>query len=115
MKTLKALHIAVFLVALLPAFAQAQTVSYNWYFETENSSFAMRACCPDGNTCSGYFLSSGTHLSCSQPGNARVHSPDGNTSFQVSPSSCGSTSNITRITIRYDQGTGYYSYTTGCL
>ena len=115
MKILRALSVAAFLITLLLASAQAQTVSYNWYFETENSSFAMRACCPDGNTCSGYFLSSGTHLSCSQPGNARVHSPDGNTSFQVSPSSCGSTSNITRITIRYNHDTGNYGYTTGCL
>ena len=113
MKILRALKVAAFLVASFPALAQGN--SYHWYFETENSSFAMRACCPDGNTCSGYFLASGTYLSCSQEGNARVHSPDGTQSFQVNQSSCGSTSNTTRITIRYNHNTGNYSYTTGCL
>ena len=105
------LKITAFLLAMFPAFAQAS--SYDWSFETADASFYMRACCPGGNTCKWFFFS-GTFMSCSEQGNARVHSSDGATSFQVYPSSCESTSNRTRITVRLDQDTGNYSYTTGC-
>ena len=110
MKMLKALKVTASLIALLPALAQAN--SSNWYFEIENANFFMYACCPDGNTCTSNFLSSGTFLYCSQSGNARVHRSDNTFSFQVYPSSCPN--NITRITIRYDQDVGNYTYSTGC-